>query len=312
MLLRGLGVRLPAGATAVMADTNLSVRDPDQNQELIADTVVVFEGPDGKVAVIAEVQKDPPRGTRHFAWPAYACVARYRHRCDVVVLVIGITRAAVRASAKKIQTGHPNFYLEPLVTGRGLLPGPGGPAFAPELTVLNVVTGDLDLSSHEARMLALVNIASAPQDRRESYTRYIRAVIPGAARDALEELMRTVIKDPFLDGFIAEGRAKGMAEGRAKGMAEGRAKGMAEGRAKGMAEGRAKGMAEGRAKGMAEGKAEGKAEGEARILLRYLRTRFTVPATLNDQVMACADTAQLEAWFDRAVKATTLEEVFAD
>jgi hypothetical protein len=268
MLLRGLGVRLPAGATAVMADTNLSVRDPDQNQELIADTVVVFEGPDGKVAVIAEVQKDPPRGTRHFAWPAYACVARYRHRCDVVVLVIGITRAAVRASAKKIQTGHPNFYLEPLVTGRGLLPGPGGPAFAPELTVLNVVTGDLDLSSHEARMLALVNIASAPQDRRESYTRYIRAVIPGAARDALEELMRTVIKDPFLDGFIAEGRAKG--------------------------------------------KAEGKAEGEARILLRYLRTRFTVPATLNDQVMACADTAQLEAWFDRAVKATTLEEVFAD
>lgn len=57
MLLRRLGVGLPADATAVMADTNLSVRDPDQDQELIADTVIIFEGPDAKVAVIAEVQK---------------------------------------------------------------------------------------------------------------------------------------------------------------------------------------------------------------------------------------------------------------
>jgi hypothetical protein len=249
---------------------------------------VVQVRPSRKVAVIAEVQKDRPDRSRELAWPAYACVARLRHECDVVVLVIGITRAAVGGSAKRIRTGHPRFHLEPLVTGHGRLPSPGGPAFAPELTLLNVITGDLDMTSHEARMLALVNLASAPPERRSTYTRYIRAVIPPAAREALEELMKTVIKDPFIDGFMAEGHAKGLA----KGLEEGRAQGLAEGRAEGLAEGRA--------------------EGEAQMLLRYLISRFTVPASIRDQVAACTDTGQLEAWLDGAMAATTLDEIFPE
>jgi len=136
-------------------------------------------------------------------------------------------------------------------------------AFGPELAVLNVLTGDLDLTTHEGRMLALVSIAPATPDRRERYTRYIRAVIPPAARDALEELLKTVIKDEFLDGILAQGEAKG------------------------------------------------EAKGEARMLLRYLATRFDVPAEVSERVTSCADTAQLEAWFDRAVSAATLDEVFA-
>jgi len=140
-------------------------------------------------------------------------------------------------------------------------------AFGPELAVLNVLTGDLDLTTHEGRMLALVSIAPATPDRRERYTRYIRAVIPPAARDALEELLKTVIKDEFLDGILAQGEAKG--------------------------------------------EAKGKAKGEARMLLRYLATRFDMPAEVSERVTSCADTAQLEAWFDRAVSAATLDEVFA-
>ena len=266
-LLENSGVLLPADATAYMADSNLSIRDPDEEIELRADNVIIFEGAGSKVAVIAEVQSDPPRLSRRFAWPAYVCSARVLHKCEAAVLVIGLNSAAVRGSAKKIRTGHPEFDLKPIVTGHGRLPGPGGPAFAPELTLLNVITGDLDMTSHEARMLALVNIASAPPERRSSYTRYIRAVIPPAARDALEELMTTVIKDPFIDGFIAEGHAKGLAEGLA--------------------------------------------EGKAQMLQRYLDSRFTVPASIRDQVTDCTDADQLEAWFDRAMTAATLDEVFA-
>jgi hypothetical protein len=97
-------------------------------------------------------------------------------------------------------------------------------------------------------------------------------VIPEPAKEALEDLMKTVIKDPFIDAFVAEGLAKGRAEGRD----------------------------------------EGRAEGEAQMLLKYLGSRFTVPARIRDRVTACTDTDQLEAWFDRAIKAATLDEVFAE
>jgi hypothetical protein len=79
----------------------------------------------------------------------------------------------------------------------------------------------------------------------------------------VEELMKTVIPDPFLDAFIAEGLAKG------------------------------------------------RAEGEAQMLLRYLDSRFAVPSLIRDRIAACTDTDQLEAWFDRAITATDLDEVFA-
>jgi hypothetical protein len=58
MLLGTCGVWLPSAAVAVTADSNLSDRDPT---DLRSDDVLVFEGIGGKVAVIAEVQKDTPR-----------------------------------------------------------------------------------------------------------------------------------------------------------------------------------------------------------------------------------------------------------
>jgi len=75
---------LPSGATPVMADSNLSARDPST---LISDNVIVFQGMGRKVAVIAEVQKGRPDSTRHLAWPAYVCNARVMHGCDVILFV---------------------------------------------------------------------------------------------------------------------------------------------------------------------------------------------------------------------------------
>jgi hypothetical protein len=263
MLLGRLGVRLPSGAVPVLADTNLSSRDPKFFKTLLADNVFILQGLRKKVAVIAEVQTTPPRRGRSLAWPAYLANARAILGCDTVLCVIGLTADAVRGSLQTIATGHPGFDLIPKVTGHQLLPGAGGVAFGPELTVLNVMTGDIDLTTHDGRMLALTSIRPAPDDRRELYTRYIKAVAPQSAREALEELMRTVIKDPFIDGFIAQGEAIG------------------------------------------------RAKGEASLLLRYLGTRFSVPAPIRERIMGCLDTAQIEAWFDRATSATTLDEIFA-
>ena len=95
----------------------------------------------------------------------------------------------------------------------------GHPIYGPQLTVLNILTGDLDLTNHAARMFALLAIAEAPAELREGYTRIIRAVAPESARAALEELMMTHLRDDFVDGFLDQGRAEGRAQGVAQGEA---------------------------------------------------------------------------------------------
>lgn len=270
ILLASCGVLLPSGAVAVTADSNLSDRDPT---DLLSDNVLIFEGIGGKVAVIAEVQKDKRDAGRMRSWPAYVCNARAEHDCDAILLVLALSARAAQESARLIRTGHPGFDLLPLVRGPGTLPHPGHPIYGPQLTVLNILTGDLDLTNHAARMFALLAIAEAPAELREGYTRIIRAVAPESARAALEELMMTHLKDPFVDGFLDQGRAEGRAQGVAQGVAQ----------------------------------------GEAHILLRIMAARgLDIPERIRARVTECADTARLEAWADRAATATSVEEVFGD
>jgi hypothetical protein len=168
---------------------------------------------------------------------------------------------AARGSAKAIRTGHPGWDLIPLVCGIGRTPGtpPEGGRFAAELVLLRIITGELPLGSHDDRMFALAAIRGAPPPRRLRYARYIRALAPSRARKPLEELMKTVLKDDFMDGLIEEGIEKGRAE----------------------------------------------------MLLDLLEKRFTVPAKIRKRVAACTDTDQIKAWFDRAISASSLDEVFA-
>jgi hypothetical protein len=273
LLLGRAGVELPSGSHAVMADSNLSARDPST---LISDNVMVFEGLDHKVAVIAEVQKARPDRTRRLSWPAYVCNARVMHGCDVILLVFALTREAALGSGRTIQTGHPGFDLTPLVSGHGRLPSwGGGPVYGPQLTMLSIISGDLDLTVHEARMFALRSIADAPGELRAGYTRLIRALVPDSARASLEELMKTVLKDEFVDGLLDQGRSEGRIEGRS------------------------------------EGRSEGRIEEAARIVLRILAARgLAVSADVREQVLRCADTSQLEAWADRAATASSIEEIF--
>ena len=67
------------------------------------------------------------------------------------------------------------------------------------------------------------------------------------------------------------------------------------------------------AEGKAAGKAEGRAEGEAHAILRVLERRsISVSAQQRDRILACTDLATLESWVDRAVTATSTEELFTE
>jgi len=63
-------------------------------------------------------------------------------------------------------------------------------------------------------------------------------------------------------------------------------------------------------KGKAEGKAEGAHEGEVLLLQKLLTKRFgTIPVHITAQV-STASLEEIERWFDRAIDAIQLSDVF--
>jgi hypothetical protein len=61
------------------------------------------------------------------------------------------------------------------------------------------------------------------------------------------------------------------------------------------------------------GKAEGLVEGEAKSVLKILGARRLAPSEEQRQrIMSCTDAEQLDLWLNRAITASTADEIFAD
>jgi len=70
-------------------------------------------------------------------------------------------------------------------------------------------------------------------------------------------------------------------------------------------------IAEGKAEGRAEGKAEGEIEGEIKLLLRILRSRgIDITDEQRQRISECKNPEQIETWADRALTATSADELF--
>lgn len=209
-LLAVTSLRVPPDKEPVVADSNLSVREPD---EFHAELVTVHTVVGRKLAVVVEVQTDPPKPAKRKDWPAYLTVAGRRHACDAVLVVIALKPNTARACRKRIPTGHPDFDLIPIVVGFDNLPLSAGAGPDPELIVL-ALTGRLDLHDHDTQMLVLFAINQATPSNRESYNRLIRYLAPPIARNALEKLMGiTFPNDDFIvNGLIDKNRAWGEAQ----------------------------------------------------------------------------------------------------
>jgi hypothetical protein len=199
-----------------MAPSDLTASVPT---ELRADAVVMLSGADGaQLAVVVEVQlRYDPR--KRFSWPSYLTQVRAAHRCPAVLLVICLSTATAARCRAPIATGHPSFDLVPLVIDAVTIPDPNGPVTAtagPELAVLAVLTGALDLSQDSARRVVLASLAELDQSRLATYTVLVRSAVSDSARQALEDLMTTKFRDTFVDRLLAEGEAKGEAKGEAR------------------------------------------------------------------------------------------------
>jgi predicted transposase YdaD len=163
--------------------------------------------------------------------------------------------------------------------------------FAPELAVLHVATQSIDMTTHEARMRVLEALAIVPADRRASYSRIVRAVVSETVREELEQLMKTVIKDDFIDGITEEGLTRGIQQGIERGIQQGIERGIQQ--------------------GVVQGMAEGRVAGEADAILRVLDARgLKVSAVQRKRIIGCTDLEQLQEWITRAVTAAKVADIF--
>jgi hypothetical protein len=243
------------------------------------------------IAVVVEVQTTRPDDKRLRAWPCYVTSAGAVHGCKTYMLVFATNEAASMGSATLSDIGQPGFRFLPFVVGghRRLPPG-GGLVFGAELMMLNILTGRFKLTTHVARMFALVSIRDADPERSLQYVQIILEYTCKNKRihQALEKLMEDHFEDPFIQGL----RNKGLTEGLERGRTEGLKKGRREGRT--------------------EGRLEGRKEASVNVLFAILAARsFTVLEQFRALVNGCTDPAQLERWAARAATATTIDEVFA-
>ena len=91
---------------------------------------------------------------------------------------------------------------------------------------------------------------------------------------------------------------------------EGTQRGMQQGMQRGMQQGMQRGMQQGMQQGMERGMRQGRVEGRRALLERLLLRRFgPLPAEVDERLSG-ASAEDIEAWFDNALDAGTLGDVF--
>ncbi|MFC5061034.1 hypothetical protein [Actinomycetospora atypica] len=244
--------------------------------EHYADAVVLLrDGARTVGAVIVEIQLRVEEEKR-WTWPLYVASTHRQWKVPTVLLVVCPSGPVARWAARGVDLG-PGMALRPAVLGPDLVPVVDDLATAsrsPELAVLSALAHPDD--STEATLAVLVDaLATIDDDRQVEYAALVLDALPAGRRALLEDLLssRSDVYARIHDTYL--GRTL-------------------------------------RAEGEAHGRAEGEAHGRAAILLRILDRRgLEITDQARTRITGCSDLSQLETWSDRALTATTLEDVFS-
>ncbi|MBI2390264.1 MAG: hypothetical protein HYV09_11805 [Deltaproteobacteria bacterium] len=229
LLRDAFGVEVPEGARAALASETMRQVRP---VELGADAVVLVQADRPALGIVVEVQLGPDED-KTYAWPCYLALLRRELRCPCVLVIVALDDNIARWCERAIAIGPPGFVLRPFVVDRSVVPriteaDAASPARGGnvELAVLSAVAHGEDDEALQIVVPALDAIArsgSLDDDRRRVYTDLVLAALGGAARAALEELMkqgRYEYQSEFAKRYVAEGRAEGHAEGMAEALLE--------------------------------------------------------------------------------------------
>jgi hypothetical protein len=242
--------------------------------EYHADAVVLLVAGKPVFGIILEAQLQDD-GNKRFTWPMYAVSARARFRCPFVLLVVTPDAATARWAAQSVDLGGGNIW-RPFVVGPEGVPvitEPDRAAREPQLAVLSVMA-----HGRGADVQTAVAIASAAAAAAAGLPEALRMLCFALIESSLGEAARKSFEMlPQGQQFFSETMRKSFAEGEAKGQARGEAK------------------------------------GEAQALLRVLDRRgLAVSNDQRERILACTDIATLEGWLDKAVTASSTDELFAE
>ncbi|MFJ3925652.1 hypothetical protein [Streptomyces sp. NPDC090022] len=300
-----LGVPLPPKAT-------IDVLTPDATEirplERRVDSVLRVETSEGArflLAIEAQGRRDPDKAS---SWTYYLAYLRAKYELPALLLVLCRDKTTARWAAGPFTMaaeGWTSVSTHPLVLGPGNVPLITDPAEAARnlaLATFSALTHGRDERA-PAILEALMQAMGATDSATHLYYSEMLEIGLGdsPAGDTWRTLMGVTSYFPGRGTLIE----KAMLEGAARGMAEGKAEGLAEG----LAAGKAAGLAEGKAEGQAAGLAQGKAEDILRLLDRR---GIAVSLDIRVRVSACTDIDVLDHWFDRAITATTADELFGD
>jgi hypothetical protein len=208
-----LNITLPSCAVVKPANNNLSDLAPMENN---ADSVFVHEDPDGMVryAVIVEIQRQADKD-KVYSWLVYLAMARRRHRCPAIVVVIATNRRAAKFASAPIDTGHPGCHFTPVVVGPDQIPAIDEATSAtadPCSTTLAVIVHQEEPDQLHAFAAAMNHLDGA--DAR-FYAGLALQAMAENQRDLLEGIMETERYD-YWAKLEERGRQEGREEGRAE------------------------------------------------------------------------------------------------
>ncbi|TDB87612.1 hypothetical protein E1264_14100 [Actinomadura sp. KC216] len=209
------GIDLPEEAPASVASESTPGLNP---AELRCDATILLDGPEDPTwGIIVESQLRYDK-EKSFSWPGYLALLRGRHKCPVILLVFCPNSATAQACAKPIDMGHPEWVLKPLTFHPGMLPPVTDVEEARRLPELSVLSTPVHSEGPHAKSV-LTSVAAAidalSRDSGELYDDYLKGRLSEAAREILEEIVKTAgyeWQSDFAKSHIARGRAEGEAK----------------------------------------------------------------------------------------------------
>jgi hypothetical protein len=275
--MQGITQRLPRDVACVVADSDLSEAAPVQ---LRADAVFLLKGAAGRLegAVVLEVQRDWDR-RKEFTWPLYAMQTRARHECPAVVLVVALDPVVAARARRPIGLDDLTTWRA-RVLGPDLIPRLEDEAVVqrfPTLGILSALAHGHELEDFKVVKAAANGLPASSLDPEVVgyYLQVMDEAFGPALRAAMERAMQVgEVRAPGPMGqyFINQGIERGIEQGIER----------------------------------------GRSEGIRQSLLSVLTIRKL--STTKEHLVAieqCSDAQTLNQWMERAVVASSADEVFA-
>ncbi|MEY7980935.1 hypothetical protein AB8O53_32065 [Streptomyces pilosus] len=272
-----LGLGIPPGVTTGTLPTDASGAPKMFTRSM--DSVLRVVRPDGLDPFILLVEAQSGiEAKKETSWPYYVAYLRDRYKLEVVLLVLCVDAATAAWAARPLRTGlgRPTQVTVPHVLG---------PANVPRVSRIQDASTDLDFAAfclwiHTndpdiGGILTVMGEALAQNSDREARDDLAGLIEDGLGSEHARKIWRNLMETLFTP-------RRGTLVGDA------------------------------RLAGQEEGREEGRAAGKAEQLLRLMERRsFPVTEEIRQRVITCTDMPLLDLWFDRAIDATTLDEVFA-